>query len=269
MDSIHVPCFRYLGQDCNAPLVVERTTGADEQVLCRVRQQLFCLSPEERVRQALIWFLTEGGNRAHVLKQYLRIGVEESDLDVAGFFSGDALDQRFCPNVTVVIIETKRIEPDLADGGKEQLKTNMLRERCRAGLLFNGRQAIWLSMGGKFTQPQWTTDYLTDLCDVEERIERVSIDASTCLSDCRRDFTAAAGGNFDSLSHLVSLFGDDLSLTFVLSVRASGSLGSVQAFGMRADSPNRITYRTRSVVSRHRQQLSRQDFHALVAVRPI
>lgn len=263
-----MPCFRYLGQDCSASLVIEPGARADVLVRCRVRQRLFRLTPEERVRQALIWFLTEGGNRASALKAYLRIGVEERSLDVAGFFAGDALDQRFCPNVTVVIIETKRRERDLA-GDVDQLRTYMLRERCRAGMLFNARQAIWLSMGGEFAQPEWTTDVLTDLCEAEERIERVSVEATTHLVDCRSVFTAATGGDFDALSHLVSLFGVDLSLTFVLSVRARGSLSSVQAFGMRVADPNLITYRTRGAVSRLPQQLSRQDFHALVTVRPL
>lgn len=266
--GLDVPCFRYLGQDCSASLVIEPGPGTDVLVWCRIRQRFYRLTPEERVRQGLIWFLTEGGNRASVLKAYLRIEVEERSLDVAGFSAGDALDERFCPNVTVVIIETKRRERDLA-GDVEQLKTYMLRERCRAGLLFNARQAFWLSMVDEFSQPEWTTDFLTDLCEAEERIERVSVEANTHLADCRTVFTAATGGDFDSLSHLVSLFGVDLSLTFVLSVRARDSLSSVQAFGMRVAGPNLITYRTRGVVSRHRQQLSRQDFHALVTVRPL
>jgi hypothetical protein len=29
---------------------------------------------------------------------------------------------------------------------EEQLKTYMLRERCRAGLIFNARQAVWVSL---------------------------------------------------------------------------------------------------------------------------
>ena len=95
--------------------------------------------------------------------------MEESSLDVAGFFAGEAIDQRFCPNVTVVILETKRQERNLADD-VEQLKTYMLRERCRVGLLFNGREAVWLSLGGEFAKPEWGTERLTDLCQVEERM---------------------------------------------------------------------------------------------------
>src|SRR5262249_44359475 len=102
----------------------------------------------------------------------------------------------------------------------------------------------------------------------EERIERASLEANTYLLDCQQAFTAAARGDFDSLRRLVSLFGADASLTFRLSIRAKGSLGSVQAFTLRSDGPDLVSFRTRGVVCRNRQQLSRNDFHSLLAVSP-
>lgn len=267
MASLDVPCFRYLGKDLTANLIVEDEAGVEKYVRCLVRRRLFRLTPEEHVRQALIWFLQEGCNRAAALREYIRFGVEERSLDVAGFFAGSVLDDRFRPNVTVVIIETKRPERDVKQD-VQQLKNYMLRERCRAGLLFNGQQAMWLALGGEFVQPAWTLESLTDLREAEERIERVSVEANTHMVSCREAFTAAAGGDFDSLVRLVSLFGVDLGLTFALSVRTRGSLGLVQAFGLRVDTPNLITYRTRGVLTKNRQQLSRQDYHSLRAVRP-
>jgi hypothetical protein len=88
VDILQVPCFRYLGKDLTALLAVEQSAGTDILVRCPVRQRLFRLTPEERVRQALIWFLTEGGNRAAILSKHLRFGVEESSLDVAGYYAG-------------------------------------------------------------------------------------------------------------------------------------------------------------------------------------
>lgn len=268
MANLDVPCYRYLGSDLIATLVVENGTAGDTFVKCPVRQRLFRLTPEERVRQAIVWFLRERCNRAVALGQYLRIGVEESSLDVAGFFAGSILDERFWPNVTVAIVETKRLEEELADH-VEQLKFYMLRERCRAGLLFNSRQAMWLTLGGEFTRPIWTTDQLTDLHEAEERIEQASVDANTQLVECRQAFTAAAAGDFDALVRLVTRFGLDMGLTFALSIRAKGALGSVQAFSLKANAANLVTYRTRGVTSRHRQQLLRPDFHGLLSVRQI
>jgi hypothetical protein len=263
--SLDVPCFRYVGKDLTVTLDVEDGTAVDNFIKCPVRQRLFRLTPEERVRQAFIWFLLEGSNRAATLAQYLRIGVEERSLDVAGFFAGGVLDERFWPNVTVAIVETKRLGEELA-GHVEQLKTYMLRERCRAGMLFSGRLATWLSLDGEFAQPEWTAQPLTDLREAEERIEQACLDANTYLADCRQAFTAAGAGDFDSLVSLVSLFGWNLGLTFALSIRAKGALGAVQAFSLKVDAANLVTYRTRGVYSRHRQRLSRPEFHGLLSV---
>ncbi|MFI5394694.1 MAG: hypothetical protein ACHQ9S_04105 [Candidatus Binatia bacterium] len=233
-----------------------------------MRQRPFRLTPEERVRQALVWFLREGCSRAAVLREYVRFGVEESSLDVAAFSACDALDKRFRPRVTVVIAETKRMEEELAHH-VGQLKTYLLRERCRAGLLFNGRQATWLSLAGEFEQPQWTAEPLADLQIAEERIEQASMHADAYLADAQRAFKAAVGGDFDALAKLVSLFGSDLGLTFDLSIRSKGSLGRVHAFSVKADAANLLTYRDRGVTSRHRQRLSPADFHSLVELRPV
>ena len=184
---------------------------------------------------------------------------------MAGFFVGGILDDRFRPSVTVVIAETKRQEEELAHH-VEQLKTYMVRERCRAGMLFNGRQAMWLFLARDFGQPQWTTEPLTDLKAAEERIEQASIEANAYLADARQAFTAAAGGDFDALARLVALLGVDLGLTFALSIQSKGSLGLVQAFSLKADPANLVTYRARGVYSRHRQQLSRPEFRNLLSV---
>ena len=70
------------------------------------------------------------------------------------------------------------------------------------------------------------------------------------------------------MKQLVALFSTDLNLTFQLSVRTRGSLGLVQACSLSVDDPNLITYRTRGVASKNRQQLSREGFHSLIAVGP-
>jgi hypothetical protein len=263
-----VPCFRYLGNDLNAPLTIEDGAEADQFVRCPVRERLFRLTPEERVRQALIWFLRDGSERAAVLRERVRLGVEERSLDVAAFFAGSILDDRFRPSVTVSILEAKRQEEELADH-VEQLKVYMMRDRCRSGLLFNGRQAGWLRLSGDFANPDWQITWLADLREAEDRMLQSGTEVNAHLTGCRALFTAAATGDFGALVQLVSVFCEDLSLTYSLSVRARGSVGLVQAFSLRVENPILITHRTRGVISRHRQQLTREGFHSLVAMRPL
>jgi hypothetical protein len=108
---------------------------------------------------------------------------------------------------------------------------------------------------------------LSDLREVEERLQQATGDATVKALDYKNALTLAAAGDFDSLLRLVWLIGNDSRLTFILSIRFSGNLSSVQAFGIRMFDADNITYRTRGVVSRNRQQLTRQDFHSLLAVR--
>jgi hypothetical protein len=65
--AIQLPCFSYRGEDLSAPLALEPGGGPEELVRCPVRRRLYRLTPEERARQALIWFLREGADQAAAL----------------------------------------------------------------------------------------------------------------------------------------------------------------------------------------------------------
>jgi hypothetical protein len=270
--SLQVPCFRYCGTESFAQLAVEPGKGTDHLLIrCPVRRGLYFLTPEERVRQALIWFLIDGASNAVGWSKRLRFEVEQRSLDVAAFLATESADDRFVFNIPVFIVETKRQERDLTDDVEleEQLKTYMIRERCRAGLTFNARQAAWLSLYGEFTQGCWTNDRLFDLREAEERLQQATDDATITALDYKNASTLAAAGDFDSLLRLISLIGNDCRLTFTLSIRFGGNLSSVQAFGIRMLDVDKISYWTRAVASRNRQHLTRQDFHSLLAVRPL
>jgi len=190
---------------------------------------------------------------------------------VAAFLAAETVHDRFVFNIPVLVVETKRQERKLKGDVEvvEQLKTYMVRERCRAGLIFNAREAIWLSLNGEFTQGSWKEDHLFDLREVEQRLELATGDATLIALNYKNAVNRAAAGDFDSVLSLISLIGNDSRLTFTLSIRFRGNLSSVQAFGIRVPDANSITYRTRGVVSRNRQQLNRRDFHSLLAVGPL
>jgi hypothetical protein len=264
-----VPCFRYCGGDLVAQLAVEQGKGADLLIKCPVRQELYFLTPEERVRQALIWFLLDGARNVGRWRERLRFEVEQRPLDVAAFFASDPGDDRFAFQIPVLIVETKRQERELTDDAEieEQLKTYMVRERRRSGLIFNARQAAWLTLSGEITRGCWTKDRLLDLCEVEQHLGSATGDATVKALDYRNASARAAAGDFDSLLRRVSLIGNDSRLTFTLSIRFRGNLSSVQTFGIQMVDADKVSYRTRGVVSRNRQQLTRQDFHSLLAAR--
>jgi hypothetical protein len=269
-ELLHVPCFRYCGEELSAVLSIEHGCRSDLLVTCPVRRRGYFLTPEERVRQALIWFFLEGAKNVAGWRERLRFEVEQRSLDIAAFLVQDTVDDRFFLNSPVMIVETKRYERDLkGDAAAEfQLRTYMTRDRCRSGLLFNAGQAAWLSLDGDVTEARWTKEHLTDLYEVECRLQTATAAAASKVLSCRNIFTRATAGDFEALLRLLSLIGNDSRLTFTLSIRTRGNLISVQAFGIRTLGHN-ITYRARGVVSRNRQQLTREDFHSLLAVRPL
>ena len=267
IERFEIPCFRYNGLILSTCIDVEEGS----LVRCRVRQALYVLTPEERVRQAMLWFLLEGAKSAVEWKEMLRFRAERSSLDIVGYYTGPAIHQRFSPNVPVVVIETKREERELGDDAstESQLRTYMLRERCRAGLIFNAREAAWFSLEGEFGLPSWTRTNLSDLCDAEARLSDAAAKVGAHLAECASAFAAAESGGFDSLLHLVTAFGSNTNLTFDLSIRSRESISAVQAFSLQTPNNEIVTFRARGVVSRSRQQLTRRDFHRLLAIRPL
>ena len=271
MADLDVPCFRYNGNDLSARLCVEAGSSGGQLVFCPIRRGNYVLTPEEHVRQALIWFLTQGAGRALSWGTRLSWLVERCSLDVSAYHLPESAESRFSPPLPVVIFETKRIERDSDDDAATdvQLQGYMVRERCRSGFIFNGRQAAWLTLGGEFTAPSWTKTAIADLSEAESRITLAADVVSAYASECKAAFALAAGGDFDALVSLVTAFGSSAGLTFSLSVRTSGSISPARAFILKVTSPGLVTYRVRGAGVKHRLELTKEVFHGLRAIEPL
>jgi hypothetical protein len=269
--TLDVPCFRYLGKELTAPLVVEPGAGGSDVVYCPVRQRSYVLTPEERVRQALVWFLIDGAESSLAWRQRLRFEVEYCSLDVSAFHAGGAVEPRFCPNIPVAIFETKRVERESDDDAvtEEQLKRYMIREHCRSGFIFNARQAAWMTLIGDFTAPIWAKFSISDLMELETRITQAAEEVAVHVAQCEKLFVLAVGGDFESLRVLVGLFGWEGALTFFLSIRSGGQIGLVRAFRLKSPCPELVTYHTRGAGGKRRQELTRKGFHSLRSVEPL
>lgn len=268
---LDVPCFRYLSKDLSARLCVEAGSCGRHLVYCPVRQGNYVLTPEEHVRQALVWFLTQGAVNAAAWAERVSWLVERSSLDVSVFHRPASPERRFSPPLPVVIFETKRIERNSDDDAATdaQLQGYMVRERCRSGFIFNGRQAAWLSLAGDFTAPAWTKTAIADLSEAESRITQAVDVVSGYASECEAMFARAARGDFDAFLALVAAFGSNAGLTFLLSVRTSGSIGPARAFSLKVTGPGLVTYRVRGAGVKHRVELREEGFHGLRAIEPL
>ena len=198
--ALEVPCFLYCGKNLVAQLVVKQGGGGtDSWIKCPIRDKLHFLSPEERVRQALLWFFLYGANNADGWRECLRFEVEQRSIDFAVFLKTTSSEHRFIFNIPVLIVETKRQEQQLIGDTdiEEQLKTYMIRERCRSGFIFNACQAVWLSVCGEFTSGRWTRHRLSDLCEMEDRLREATEAAKITYIDYKNASTRAADGDFE------------------------------------------------------------------------
>lgn len=264
MPDDEAPCYRYQRQALTARFLVEHRDQGLVLVRCPVRRDVYILTPEERVRQALIWFLVEGSRAATDWKTSVCLEVEKRSIDIALYVSDKMMGVQFRPRIPVLIIETKRPESSLMEH-VGQLRDYMLRERCCSGLLFNSRDAVWLAQSGD----ELTKKHLDDMHDIEARIGLSAAAAVARAAVHVSEFATASAGDFDALVSLVHAFGRDAGLTFDLSLRSKHSLGRVQAFSLQSAGKDTVTYRARNISTRNRQQFSRADFHALVSVLPL
>jgi hypothetical protein len=232
---------------------------------------MYPLTPEERVRQALVWFLVERSRLKKWWNTELRLEVERSSYDVAAFFLSEGYTGRLVLKLPIVIVETKRPEINLLSDVdvEEQLRTYMRRGRCRNGFLFNTRQAAWVCERLDGSRPVWSTVRILDLTELEQELQNAMQAVACKVRDVRAAFGAAAGGDFDAMMRLVSLMGSDSRLNFTLSIRYRGGLSAVQAFNVCALDSEELTYRQRGVLSSHRQHVVRRDFHSIVSLHPI
>ena len=145
----------------------------------------------------------------------------------------------------------------------------MIRERCRAGFIFNGRKAAWLSLAGPFNKPTWSKSPISDLSEAETRINTEANRVANYASDCERIFARAAVGDFDALVNLVSEFGSTGGLTFFLSVRTDGNIGPMRGYHLKVANPGLITFRARNAGGKNRLELTRDRFHSLRSIEPL
>ncbi len=181
--------------------------------------------------------------------------------------SREPAEPRFAPNCPVVIFETNRIEQDSEDlATDEQLKGYMLRERCREGFIFNGRQAAWQSLAGELTAPVWTKAPISDLSEAEPRSNEAADRVAAHVVECEAAFARAAKGEFDAPTTLVAEFGSAGGLTFSLSVRNADQLFPMRAFNQKVASSEWIAFRARDAGRKYRQELTPRNFPSLASI---
>lgn len=266
-----VPCLRYSSRDLVAQLEVVADDAGNEFLTCLSRGFLVPLTPEEGVRQSLLWFLLNRSDSASQWTQQLCLKAEHRQLDVVAYFSGGDLPGRFTPRLPVAVFETKRIEENTGPSSiwLDQLQDYLLRDHCSEGLLFNGHDATWVKLKGDRASRAWESNQLTDLRDLDRLFLSALNDARSRHERLRKEFLAASEGDFEALRLLVVGLGHDTGLTFAISLRTGQSMRAVQACQLRFRDSGSIVYRERFVLSRQPCKIDPEDFHRLLSITPL
>ena len=259
-----VACHVYQGLPLFAPIEVEGLENGSTGVRCLKRDYLVRATPEEEVRQALLWFLSTGSTLAGGWTGVMSVEVERQSVDVATFLAG-AGRPAFRPPFPVLAIETKRPGVDLSQC-TDQIQRYMRLFEFRHGLLFNGEDAMWISRVGD----AWISARLFDLAEVDARLADALTVASATATEHADAFEAARSGHFDALLHLArALGGGGAGLTFNIIADTNGRVGRMQAFNLKVLDDDTLGYLVRGVTSRTKPTLSRAGFRSLDSVVPL
>jgi hypothetical protein len=268
---LSVPCFRYDGTRLKAPIETELDETGRSYLRCRNRGIRIANTPEERVRQALLWFLSTRSDRSDTWSKSTELLVEHRQLDVVAYYFAGDLGSRFIPNLPVFIAETKRPEVtlELSDEFLGQLRGYMHRDRCDAGFYFNGEQVVWIAQTLPERALTVIPEMLGDLLELEDRIDRALAETESRLRTLERWFLSAYRGNFEALRLIARTIGMDTGLTFTLVVGRGEEPTLVQAFNLRERGETAVAFRERAVLSRDALTVQASEFRSLLSVRPL
>jgi hypothetical protein len=268
---LQVPCFRYDGSRLNAPIETELDETGGLYLRCRRRRIRIANSPEELVRQALLWFLSTRSNRSDFWGKATELLVEHRQMDVAAYYTAGNLGSRFIPNLPVFIAETKRPEVtlELGDEFLGQLRGYMHRDRCDAGFYFNGEQVVWIAQNSSEGAVTVNPEMLGDFLELEERIDRALAETEFRIRTLEQAFLSAYRGNFDALRSIARTIGMDTGLNFTLAVGRGEEPTLFQAFNLRERGETAVAFRERAVLSRDALTVKASDFRSLLSVRPL
>jgi len=175
--------------------------------LYRSVEILISNKPEEKVRQALLYFLI---NRSSLFPDLIDIKVEYNHLDIAIYkkSSNDDFNPIQYPSV---IIEIKREEENLLNH-QNQLQRYLREMRSSIGILFNGREVIVIN---KLSESDFQKSYLDSMEDIPSVILEGLRQERQNLSE----FESARDGNIDSFISLAKRYGKYGTHKFVFALK--------------------------------------------------
>jgi len=242
---------------------VDLTNALDKdsnRIQCFVRHTSYKLTPEEKVRQSLLWFLLSRSQQIVSWKQNISIDVERFDMDISLSIIPET--EGFDIPFYFLIIETKKDTHDCSLLNEKQIQKYLLRKNCQNALWYNGSNAIYLNRD-KFGRKLSKTT-IHDMSEIEDLIINL---AKTCFQrlDLQESlFLDAMNGDFEAFSQLSHIYGKRATMGF--ECQRGGNSYRQRGFLFHSDR-DCLSYKIPGVSTRKRQIVNKSDFRGLFSIK--
>ena len=231
--------------------IYEKTYSQYTKCLIREKEIILTGRPEEKVRQALLYFLVQ---QSGLFPNIVNVQVEYNDLDIAIYKAIENHDfQPFQP--PLMIIEVKREEENLLN--HENQIRRYLKESCsKMGLLFNCNQIIAYQK----EDSGFTRKYLDCITDIPPLIWQSCNQQKSDISK----FEKAKKGSWDSFIYLIDKYGKRSTnkILFKLESMPEPLVGCFFSY-----SENNVYYDVYGIYSRKQKLFFKErDFERLVSI---
>lgn len=218
-------------------------------IYCPVRDKFKICSPEEEVRQTMIYFLLNTD-----ISDKISVTVEENHADISVHLKhrDDNFNPKYPP---LLIIELKNIFEDIENERYiEQIKGYCNISKCFDGILYNGKKLMYHNFDSGLKKEFYRMEEVYSI--VKNKLTNPK------FNDCSNLFNSAKNGDFDSFRKLGEEF---IMNEFIVQIQEENTVKEL-SIGNLKFYPERVEYRYYNSYTPKRKLLLRSQFIALKGV---
>lgn len=254
-----IPCFLYFGKPFIASLDIKNEEKS-LKVLCYERNVYTRATPEEIVRQSLLWFLINGSQYCNDWKDKLIIAVERFNIDISLSLNPDI--DGFETNSIFLIIEIKNKKINLDDQDIEiQIRKYISRKNCTDCILFNAISMTYLQF--EMTTQSFKKIYFNDLSEFDNLINKLIESHEDLLNRQIELFNKARNGDFESFKKLIGMYGTRCTIEFEFEKDFTPYRHHAFLFKIEGDS---IQYNIRGIPTKKKQIIDKKKFRKIISI---
>ena len=247
--------LQYNGKTTSAKLNVEDEDGSPK-IVCFIRKISLQLTPEEKVRQAFLWFLCYNSKYSKSWRDEILISVERFDIDISLSLK---LNVEGFESTTIFLIVEIKISNDLDI--ENQLRKYVLLKNCGDCLLFYTSSAIYFKWD--FKTQRFSRTVINDCSEIDDLINTLANSNRKIINKNLDLFDKAKKGDYESFKNLVEIYGSRCTIKFEF--ERDKELYLVRGFLFKIIGGD-IFYKVRGILTKKKQKIIKENFRELVSI---